>query len=219
MTPLRNKMIRELELHRKAPGTIKQYVAAVAELARYYWRSPDLISIEEVRDFIHFLITQRKVAFSTCNVRLAGIRFFYQQVLRQDEFPLRVPMKRSGRLPEPFSRGEIARLLDATRNTKHRTLLMTTYGGVALAVEALKRGASDFVLKPWRNDRLVAAVVAACEKTRAARAAAATFNLELAEKAEIERALAHHGRNVSRAAAALGMTRQALYRRMAKHGL
>ena len=34
MTPLRNKMIRELELHRKAPGTIKAYVTAVAQLAR-----------------------------------------------------------------------------------------------------------------------------------------------------------------------------------------
>jgi site-specific recombinase XerD len=129
MTPLRNKMIRELELHRKAPGTIKQYVAAVAELAGHYNRSPDLIAIEEVRDFIHHLITERKIAFSTCNTRLAGIRFFYQQVLRQDDFPLRVPAKRSGRLPEPFSRGEIARLLDATTNPKHRVLLMTTYGG------------------------------------------------------------------------------------------
>jgi len=129
MTPLRNKMIRELELHRKAPGTIKQYVSAVAELARHYRRSPDSISIEEVRDFIHHLITQRKVAFSTCNTRLAGIRFFFQQVLRRDDFPLRVPAKRSGRLPEPLSRSEIARLFDATTNTKHRVLLMTTYGG------------------------------------------------------------------------------------------
>ena len=110
MTPLRNMMIRELELHRKAPGTIKQYVSAVAELARHYGRSPDSISIEEVRDFIHHLITQRKIAFSTCNTRLAGIRFFYQQVLRRDDFPLRVPAKRSGRLPEPLSRSEIARL-------------------------------------------------------------------------------------------------------------
>ena len=115
MTPLRNQMIRELELHRKGPGTIKQYVSAVAELARHYRRSPDSISIEEVRDFIHHLITQRKVAFSTCNTRLAGIRFFFQQVLRRDDFPLRVPAKRSGRLPEPLSRGEIARLFDATR--------------------------------------------------------------------------------------------------------
>ena len=129
MTPLRNKMIRELELHRKAPGTIKQYVSAVAELARHYRRSPDSISIEEVRDFIHHLITQRKVAFSTCNTRLAGIRFFFQQVLRRDDFLLRVPAKRSGRLPEPLSRSEIARLFDATTNTKHRVLLMTTYGG------------------------------------------------------------------------------------------
>ena len=123
MTPLRNKMIRELELHRKAPGTVKQYVAAVAELAQHYGRSPDRITIEEVRDLIHHLITERKIAFSTCNTRLAGIRFFYQQVLRQDDFPLRVPAKRSGRLPEPLSRGEIARLLDATTRRTGRPIV------------------------------------------------------------------------------------------------
>jgi site-specific recombinase XerD len=129
MSPLRQKMIRELELHRKAAGTTKQYVAAVAELAQHYWRSPDSISLEEVRDFIHHLITKRKLAFSSCNVRLAGIRFFYQQVLGCRNFDLRVPAKRSGRLPEPLSRSEIMRLFEATRNTKHRVLLMTTYGG------------------------------------------------------------------------------------------
>jgi len=129
MTPLRQKMIHELQLHRKSPRTVEAYVTAVAQLARHYGRSPDTISIEEVRDFLHYLITQRKVAFSTCNQKLAGIRFFYRLVLGQDEFSLRVPAKRSGRLPEPLSRSEIARLLDATQNTKHRVLLMTAYGG------------------------------------------------------------------------------------------
>jgi integrase/recombinase XerD len=129
MTPLRQKMIRELELHRKAPSTIEAYVTAVAQLAQHYGRSPEAISLEEVRDFLHYLITQRKVAFSTCNQRLAGIRFFYQQVLGQAEFSLRVPAKRSGRLPEPFSRSEIAKLIAATQNIKHRVLLMTAYGG------------------------------------------------------------------------------------------
>ena len=143
MTPLRNKMIRELELHRKASGTVKQYVAAVAELAQHYQRSPDLISIEEVRDFIHYLITQRKIAFSTCNTRLAGIRFFFQQVLRRDDFPLRVPAKRSGRLPEPLSRTEIARLFEATTNAKHRVLLMTTYGGGLRAKELVNLKLQD----------------------------------------------------------------------------
>ncbi len=127
MTPLRVKMIRELELHRKAPKTIEAYVAAVAQLAAHFGRSPDRISVEEIRDFLHHLITQRKLAFSSCNQKLAGIRFFYRHVLGQNDIQLRVPAKRSGRLPEPLSRGEIARLLDATRNAKHRLLLMTAY--------------------------------------------------------------------------------------------
>lgn len=129
MTPLRAKMIRELELHRKAPSTIECYVTAVAQLAAYYRRSPEEISREEIRDFLHHLITVQKVAYSTCNQKLSGIRFFYREVLGQEDFQLRVPAKRSGRLPEPLSRGEIARLFDATQNTKHRVLLMTTYGG------------------------------------------------------------------------------------------
>jgi integrase/recombinase XerD len=138
MTPLRARMIRELELHRKSPSTIECYVAAVAQLARYYGRSPEQISLEEIRDFLHHLITVQKVAYSTCNQKLAGIRFFYREVLGQQDFQLRVPAKRSGRLPEPLSRGQIARLFDATPNVKHRVLLMTTYGG-GLRVSELVR--------------------------------------------------------------------------------
>jgi len=122
-------MIRELELHRKSPRTIGPYVAAVAQLAKHYGRSPDTISIEEIREFLHYLITVRKVAYSTCNQKLAGIRFFYRHVLGQQDLALRVPAKRSGRLPEPLSRGEIARLLEAAENRKHRVMLMTAYGG------------------------------------------------------------------------------------------
>jgi site-specific recombinase XerD len=131
-------MIRELQLHRKAPKTVEAYVRAVAQLGQFYGRSPEKISLEEIRSFLHHLITVQKVAYSTCNQKLAGIRFFYQNVLHQQDFQLRVPAKRSGRLPEPLSRGEIAGLLDATHNHKHRVLLMTTYGG-GLRVSELVR--------------------------------------------------------------------------------
>ena len=86
MTPLRAKMIRELELHRKSPNTIEAYVTAVAQLAQHFGRSPEQIAVEEVRDFLHYLITERKVAFSTCNQKLCGIVFFYRHVLGQDGF-------------------------------------------------------------------------------------------------------------------------------------
>ncbi|HTC45547.1 MAG TPA: response regulator [Steroidobacteraceae bacterium] len=97
-------------------------------------------------------------------------------------------------------------------------VLMTAYGGVSLAVEALKRGATDFVLKPWRNDKLIATVTAAAATTRRRRAAE-TLNLDALERGAIERALLQHAGNISLAAAALGLSRPALYRRMSKHGL
>jgi len=98
-------------------------------------------------------------------------------------------------------------------------VLMTTYGGVALAVETLKRGGMDFVLKPWRNDALSAAMTAAVTMTRARRAVAADLNLDEMERRAIDQALQRHKGNVSQAATALGLTRPALYRRMARHGL
>jgi DNA-binding NtrC family response regulator len=95
-------------------------------------------------------------------------------------------------------------------------VLMTSYGAVSLAVESLKRGAHDFLLKPWRNENLIAAVGAAAQATRAARTG---DTLDTVERTVIEKALTRHAGNIAQAAAALGLSRPALYRRMAKHGL
>jgi DNA-binding NtrC family response regulator len=97
-------------------------------------------------------------------------------------------------------------------------VLMTVYGGVALAVETLKRGAVDFVLKPWRNAKLVEALAAAATLTRSRRGSD-SLNLDEMERHAIQRALDRYDGNISQAAAALGLTRPALYRRIAKHGL
>jgi two-component system response regulator RegA len=98
-------------------------------------------------------------------------------------------------------------------------VLMTTFGGVSLAVQALKRGAADFVLKPWRNEALVEAMRTAAAMTAERRASGAALNLDDMERRAIVRALSLYGGNVSHAAAALGLTRPALYRRMERHGL
>lgn len=45
-------------------------------------------------------------------------------------------------------------------------VLITAYGGVEMAVEALKRGATDFVLKPWQNEKLLATLSSAVKLKR-----------------------------------------------------
>ncbi len=97
-------------------------------------------------------------------------------------------------------------------------VLMTAFGGVQLAVAALKHGATDFVLKPWHNEKLIATVEAAANVTRARRDSE-TQTLDQLERGAIERALSKAEGNISVAAAALGLSRPALYRRMSKHGL
>jgi len=97
-------------------------------------------------------------------------------------------------------------------------VLMTAFGAVSLAVESLKRGGADFLLKPWRNDALVAAVQAAAKRTRGRREEE-LLSLDDVERLAIEKALLRHDGNIAQAAAALGVSRPALYRRMSKYGL
>ena len=49
-------------------------------------------------------------------------------------------------------------------------VLFTAYADVALAVEGMKRGAFDFIVKPWDNDKLVEVLTAARDKARKAKA-------------------------------------------------
>ncbi|WP_460839436.1 tyrosine-type recombinase/integrase [Noviherbaspirillum agri] len=47
-----------------APGTQKAYIGAVAAIARHYHRSPDTLSIAEIEQYLHHLITERQRAGS-----------------------------------------------------------------------------------------------------------------------------------------------------------
>lgn len=124
-----------------------------------------------------------------------------------------LPGERSGRA------GLDALTVIRARDPALSVVLMTAYGGVSLAVEGLKQGAADLVLKPWRNAELIETLASAATTTRARRSAADTLNLDEIERRAIERALARFEGNISQAATALGLTRPALYRRMGKHGL
>lgn len=109
-------------------------------------------------------------------------------------------------------------------------VLMTAFGDLNTAVQAMREGAADFVLKPWQNEKLIATLSVAAElrRTRVTvsqlgtardRAEADSLNLEANERRLVSRALEDAHGNISHAAQALGITRAALYRRIQKFGL
>ncbi len=64
-------------------------------------------------------------------------------------------------------------------------VMFTAYGDVDLAVKALKEGASDFILKPWENEKLVATLVSACRLSRSSREVRSLRNKEKQLKQEM----------------------------------
>lgn len=62
-------------------------------------------------------------------------------------------------------------LLTALENENHHApvVVMTAWGSVDLAVEAMRRGACDFVQKPWDNERLLSVIAKQLEPVRAGR--------------------------------------------------
>ena len=130
MSALRKKMIRDLELRRFSVSTQKAYISAVRGLAKYYMLSPDKISEEQLLEYVHFLITKRKLSCSSLNVATAGLRFFYRETLACNAMAVVIPPRKNSRkLPEIFSYNELKRLFTSTNNQKHRLMLMTAYAG------------------------------------------------------------------------------------------
>ncbi len=129
MSRARERMIEEMQLRGLAASTQQAYVRAMAELAGYYAGTPPAkLSVDQIKAFLLYLINERKLASSTIGSRRAGISFFYREVLGRDEVPAAIPRRRTPRgLPVVLGAGEVSRLIEATVNVKHRTLLMTAY--------------------------------------------------------------------------------------------
>jgi DNA-binding NtrC family response regulator len=120
------------------------------------------------------------------------------------------------------------RLLDELRQrpAPPPVVVMTAYADIERAVQAVRRGAWDFVTKPWDNARLVATCLEALQRPAlgnvAVPASAETATVQplaAQERAALVAAMAEAQGNLSAAARALGLSRAALYRRLEKHGL
>jgi integrase/recombinase XerD len=144
MTPLRQKMIDNMKLRGFAANTQDAYVAAVVGLAKYYKQSPDKLDTEKVQRYLLHLVEERGLAWSSCNVAAAALRFFYTETLRWHPTAIVIPPRRKKtKLPEILSSQELERLFVSTANHKHRVMLMSAYGAGLRVSELVRMKVSD----------------------------------------------------------------------------
>ena len=96
-----------------------------------------------------------------------------------------------------------------------RLIVLTGYGSIPSALEAVRLGADDYLLKPASADQVLAALEG--HDGPSARPAAGDLpSLARLEWEHIQRVLQQHDGNISQAARALHMHRRTLQRKLAK---
>ena len=135
VSPLRQRLIDEMEMRRFGRETQRNYIRDVARFATFLGRPPDTATAEEVR---RFQVEQRELGVSvpTMNSMVSALRFFFTQAV--DRPDLARKLVRTGhirKLPVVLSQDEVARLLAATTCLKHQAALSVAYGAGLRASE------------------------------------------------------------------------------------
>jgi site-specific recombinase XerD len=128
ISPLRQRMIEDMQMRKLAPKTQTSYLRAVKKLATYLGHSPDTATAEDLRTFqLH--LTGKGTSRITLNATITALRFFFDITVGDKQVVNKlttVPVPR--RLPVVLSREEVARLLDATRSVKYKAAFSVAYG-------------------------------------------------------------------------------------------
>lgn len=151
MKTLRQQMDDAMVLRGFALRTRESYLAAVKGLAKHYHRAPDLLSAQEVQDYLLHLIVERKLAYASVNLVASACRFLFDRVLRQPQSRFDIPMAKVPKtLPRILSRDEVARVFAAASNLRARTLLRVTYAAGLRVSEVCALQSADIESAPDR---------------------------------------------------------------------
>jgi integrase len=143
MTPLRKRMIEDMQLRNFSPQTQRTYLHHIAGLARFYQTSPEHLNLEDLRQFQVYMAGECRYSAESLNQFVSAAKFLYGVTLEApfDAGALlraRVPI----RAPIILSQEEIERFFDNVPSLRNRTALMVAYGSglrvsevVALKVE------------------------------------------------------------------------------------
>ena len=130
MTPLRQRMLEDLQIRNYSPTTVRIYLHCIHQFAGHFRKPPDQLGPEHIRQYQLFLVKEKQVSLPTYIQVVCALRFFYTHTLSRKVAIERIPFPRRARkLPLILSREEVKALLEAPCTRRHRALLAVLYGG------------------------------------------------------------------------------------------
>lgn len=140
MTHLRQRMIEDMQVRNLSPDTQTSYVQQVSLFARYFGKSPEILSPEDIRTYQLYLTNERKLAPGSILLAVASLRFLYRVTLHREwTFENIIPApKKPQTLPVVLSPEEVLQFLGCVQSFKHRTILTICYAAGLRISEATR---------------------------------------------------------------------------------
>lgn len=144
MSTLRELMQMKMELKGYSPNTQKTYIRSVLQYAKHFGKSPELLGTNEVKAYLHHLVSVQHASSSYVNIIYSALKFLYVNTLHQMWDIQDIPRsKKPKRLPIILAPSELTKLFNAVTNPKHKALLMTMYGAGLRASEVVNLRTRD----------------------------------------------------------------------------
>jgi len=138
------RMEEEMMIRGYSPATLKNYLSSMRGFVKYFMLPPDKLNLEHIKRYQVYLAKEKKVSYSTFNIRVCAIRFFYKHTIQRDWDVEHIPYQKTAKkLPVVFNKKEIIALLNNIRNIEHHAIALTMYATGARLSEAIKLRIAD----------------------------------------------------------------------------
>ncbi len=143
ISPLRRRMIEDMEIRGFAAKTQRGYIRAVRDFTAFLDRSPDQATAEELRRY-QLEMRSKGASATSINAAVSALRFFFGVTLGRDDARTGMTTVREPRkLPVVLSPDEVARLLDAAPGLKYKAAFSVAYGAGLRASEMISLKLGD----------------------------------------------------------------------------
>lgn len=123
------KLKFDVALRGLSKNTQDEYYSRVKIFQDYFDKPATELTEKDIREFLHYLTTERKLTSGSVNSYNSGLRFLYGVTLNINLNNKQIPRHRKQRkFPDILTREEIQILFDACDNLRDKCILMTTYG-------------------------------------------------------------------------------------------
>lgn len=145
MTPLRQRMLEDMQIRNFAPNTKESYLQQVSLYARHFRRSPEGLGPRNIRDYQIYLTNEKKLAPKSILIATAALRFLYTVTLKRPWDVAEVlPMPKAPQtLPVILSPEEVRQFLSCVPRRKARTVLTVCYAAGLRIAEAVALKPTD----------------------------------------------------------------------------